>query len=399
MSIEWRNEAEELRGHLVALRRDFHRHPELAFQEVRTAGVVVQSLKDCGWETRDRIGGTGVLGILTGGLPGPAVLLRVDMDALPIQESPDCPYGSTNAGVMHACGHDGHTAIGIGAARLLAGHRAELAGRVLLLFQPGEETLGGAKSCIDSGALAELAPGAAFGFHLWNDVRAGKVCVQSGSMMAAADIVKITLLGRSGHGALPHQGVDAIAAAGQVISALQTIVSRNVDPQETAVLSLGTIQGGTAFNVLAESVELGGTIRTFSPAVRQTVLTRLEVLLQGVTSAMGARYELEVTPVAPAVINDPAATEVARAAVVAVAGADALTPHLPLMPSEDFAEYLALMPGCYYLLGSGNRELGLMAAHHSPQFDFDEGVLPLGAAILAGIAHTYLARTAATRAN
>jgi len=227
---------------------------------------------------------------------------------------------------------------------------------------------------------------AAFGLHLWNTMPLGRVCVQSGPIMAAADVIRIAVRGRGGHGALPHEAVDAIAVTGQILSALQTIVSRNVDPQETAVLTIGTVHGGTAFNVIAETVALEGTIRTFSPAVRETVLTRLRVLLDGIAAGMGAQYDLQVQVVAPAVVNDPGASEVARAAAVQVVGAASVAWHPPLMVSEDFSEYQRLLPVCYMLLGSGNPALGLDASHHNPRFDFDEGVLPIGSALLATVA-------------
>ncbi len=226
-------------------------------------------------------------------------MLRADMDALPIQEISDAPYVSQMPGVMHACGHDGHVAIGLGAATLLAQHAAEMPGQILFVFQPAEEGDGGAQAMIADGALADPRPDAAFGLHLWNQMPLGRVVAQAGPLMAAADAIRIIVRGKGGHGAMPHETVDAIAVTGQVLSALQTIVSRNVDPQETAVLTIGTVHGGTAFNVIAETVELQGTIRTFSPTVRETVLTRLRVLLDGVTAGMGAHYELTIENVAP----------------------------------------------------------------------------------------------------
>jgi amidohydrolase len=309
---------------------------------------------------------------------------------LPIQEISEAPYASTEAGVTHACGHDGHVAIGLGAATLLAEHSAELPGRVLFVFQPAEEGDGGAKAMIADGALAEPVPDAAFALHLWNAMPVGRVSAQAGPIMAAADVLRIVVRGLGGHGAQPHEAVDAIAASGQVLSALQTIVSRNVDPQETAVLTIGTIHGGTAFNIIAETVELQGTIRTFSPAVRETVLTRLKVLLDGVTSGMGASYEMSVQEVAPTVVNDPSVSEIARAAAVQVVGSTAVIWHPPMMVSEDFSEYQRQVPACFMLLGSGNAPLGLNSPHHNPRFDFDEGALPIGAALLATAAVRFL---------
>jgi amidohydrolase len=218
----------------------------------------------------------------------------------------------------------------------------------------------------------------------------GRVSAQAGPMMAAADLVQIVVRGRGGHGALPHEAVDAIAVTGQILSALQTIVSRNVDPQETAVLTIGAVHGGTAYNIIAETVALEGTIRTFSPTVRETVLTRLRVLLDGIAVGMGAQYDLKVRDVAPAVVNDPEISEIARAAAVQVVGATSVAWHPPLMVSEDFSEYQRVVPACYMLLGSGNPALGLDAPHHNPRFDFDESALPIGAALLATAAERFL---------
>ncbi|MGQ9491111.1 MAG: M20 metallopeptidase family protein [Anaerolineae bacterium] len=386
----FRAEAEALQERLTAWRRDLHAHPELGFAVHRTAAIVAHHLSALGCEVRTGVGQSGVVALLHGGRPGPTVMLRADMDALPIQEISDAPYASQVPGVMHACGHDGHVAIGLGAATLLARHAAELPGKVLFVFQPAEEGEGGAAAMIADGAIAGPVPDAAFGLHLWNTLPFGRVVAQAGPLMAAADIVRILLRGRGGHGALPHEAVDAIAVAGQVLSALQTIISRNVDPQETAVFTIGTIHGGTAFNVIAETVEMQGTIRTFSPGVRETVLTRLQVLLNGITTGMGASYELTVNSVTDAVVNDPAVAEIARAAAVQVLGNTAVSWHPPMMVSEDFAEFARRVPACFILLGSANPALGLNVPHHNPRFDFDERVLPVGAALLAAAAVQFL---------
>ncbi len=259
---------------------------------------------------------------------------------------------------MHACGHDGHVAIGLGAATLLARHAAELPGQVLMVFQPAEEAMGGARAMIDDGALPDPQPAAAFGLHLWNTMPLGRVVAQAGPIMAAADVIRILIRGKGGHGALPHEAVDAIAVAGQVLSALQTIVSRNVDPQETAVLTIGTVHGGTAFNVISETVEMQGTIRTFSPAVRETVLTRLKVLLNGVTAGMGARYDLEIQDVTGAVVNDSAMAEIARSAALQVVGATNVVWQPPFMVSEDFSEFANRVPGVLHFARLGQPRAG-----------------------------------------
>jgi amidohydrolase len=387
---DYRAEAEALFPQLVAWRRDLHRHPELSFQEVRTSGIVAQTLGALGYELRTGVARTGVVALLHGGRPGPTVMLRADMDALPIQEISEASYASETPGVMHACGHDGHVAIGLGVATLLARHAAELPGNVLFVFQPAEERDGGAAAMIAAGALADPTPDMAFGLHVWNPMPAGRIVAQAGAIMSAADVLRIVVRGKGGHGAEPHETVDAIAVTGQVLSALQTIVSRNVNPQDTAVLSIGMVRGGTAFNIIAETVELQGTLRTFSSSVRETVLTRLRVLLDGVTAGMGAECDLAVTPLTGPVVNDPVASEIARAAAIQVAGSTAVGWHAPLMVSEDFAAYAQRVPACFVLLGSGNAELGLNAPHHNPRFDFDERVLPMGVALLATAATRYL---------
>ena len=383
-------EAESLFPQLLAWRRDLHAHPELSFHEVRTAALVADVLGQLGYEVRTGVARTGVVALLHGGRPGPTVMLRADMDALPIQEISGAPYASQTQGVMHACGHDGHVSIGLGAAMLLARHASELPGNILFVFQPAEERDQGALAMIADGALADPKPDAAFGLHLWNPFPFGRVVAQAGPLMSAADVLKIVVRGKGGHGGQPHETVDAIAVTGQVLSALQTIVSRNVDPQDTAVLSIGTVHGGTAFNVIAETVELLGTLRTFSPAVRAAVLARLRVLLDGVTSGMGAVCELDVQPLTGPLINDAGLSEIGRAAAVQVVGANAVAWHAPLMVSEDFAAYAEHVPSCFLLLGSGNAELGLNAPHHSPRFDFDERALPLGVALLATAATRYM---------
>lgn len=392
---DFRTEAEKLAGQLTAWRRDLHAYPELGFEVHRTAGIVARTLGELGCEVRTGIGQSGVIGLISGGKPGPAVMLRADMDALPIQEISDVPYSSQVAGVMHACGHDGHVAIGLGAATLLARHAADLPGQVLLLFQPAEEGMGGARAMIEDGALVDPLPAAAFGLHLWNTMPLGRVVAQAGPIMAASDVLRIVIQGKGGHGALPHEAVDAIAVTGQVLSALQTIVSRNVDPQETAVLTIGTVHGGVAFNVIAETVEMQGTIRTFSAAVRETVITRLKVLLDGVTAGLGARYDLQIQDVTRAVVNDAAMAEIARGAAVHVVGATNVVWRPPFMVSEDFSEFAERVPACFMLLGSGNPGLGLSAPHHNPRFDFDEDALPLGVALMATAAAKFLYERAA----
>ena len=337
---DYRAEAEGLFAQLVAWRRDLHRHPELSFQEVRTSGIVAQTLSELGYEVRTGVARTGVVALLHGGRPGPTVMLRADMDALPIQEISEASYASACPGVMHACGHDGHVAIGLGTATLLARHAAELAGDVLFVFQPAEERDGGAAAMIAAGALADPQPDAAFGLHLWNSLPAGRVVAQAGPIMAAADILKIVVRGKGGHGGQPHETVDAIAVTGQVLSALQTIVSRNVNPQDTAVLSIGMVHGGTAFNIIAETVELQGTLRTFSAG-------RARDDADAAAGAAGWRHgghgrRVRIDRAAADRAGHQRSGRPARSPGrprCMVVGSTAVAWHPPLMVSEDFAEY------------------------------------------------------------
>jgi len=411
--------AQTLAGQLTAWRRDFHRHPELAFQEERTAGIVADHLAQLGLEVQTGVGRTGVVGILEGARPGPTALLRFDMDALPIHEETGLPFASQAPGKMHACGHDGHTAIGLGVATLLASQQEHLAGRVKFLFQPAEEIGQGARAMVEAGALVNPAPAVMFGLHLWSLMPLGQAVVKAGSLWAAADRFALEIIGRGSHGAMPHQGIDAIAVAAFAIAQLQTIVSRDRDPLQPAVLTVGVIHGGDAFNVLAERVQMEGTLRTFDLATRARVLARMEELLAGLCAAHGASYRLTWRDFTPPVINDAAATEQLRAAAEAVLGEAAVADGPMMMVAEDVSEFLNRTPGSFFVLGAmpegrarsetgpSKEEMELRARsetgpsdektapaepHHSPRFDIDERALPLGAAILAQATCSWLNR-------
>ncbi|MYI41496.1 MAG: amidohydrolase, partial [Chloroflexi bacterium] len=287
MTIEFMQEAQALRDELVARRRDFHRHPELAFQERRTAGIVAEELNGLGLEVQTGVGKTGVIGILEGAQDGPTVLYRADMDALPIQEDNSADYVSRTDGVMHACGHDGHTAIALGIAKLLSEHRDELGGRVKFVFQPAEEVGGGAAAMIADGALESPAPDISLGIHLWNDLEVGQVSVVPGPAMSGAGMFEITVHGKGGHGAMPHQTADPIVCAAQLIVALQSLVSRNVDPLDMVVLTIGTIKGGSARNIIPSSVTFNGSYRLFREETRGLIKRRIREIADGVCQAMG----------------------------------------------------------------------------------------------------------------
>ena len=382
--------AQAIAPQLVAWRRDFHQHPELGFNEMRTAGIVAEHLRVLGVETIPGIGKTGVVGLIEGREPGPTVLLRVDMDALPITEETGLPFASQNPGLMHACGHDGHTAIGMGVAKLLVETSDQWSGQVKLLFQPAEEGGGGARATIEDGVLTKPIPDVAFGLHLWNQSPDKEVFVQPGPLMAAADKFIVTIIGHGGHGAQPQATIDAVLVAAQVASALHTIIGRNIPPQETAVLTIGSFHAGNAFNVIAERAEMGGTLRTFNPGTRDLLIKRMDEVLAGVTAAHGARYTLEISDGhTPAVINDAEAAAVARKAALKVVGVDHVKEITPLMVSEDMSEILNRIPGCYMLLGA-EPPGGARGPHHNPKFDIDEAMLPYAAAILASTAVEYL---------
>jgi len=389
-----RREADELLPKLVEWRRDFHRHPELGFQEVRTAGIVAAHLQELGLEVSTGVGKTGVIAMVEpDDLPDDCetVLLRFDMDALPIHEETGLPYASQNAGVMHACGHDGHTAIGMGVAQLLTRHRNELPGRVKLVFQPAEEGLGGAMAMISDGALEEPQPAAAYGLHLWSRLPYNQVVVQPGPLWAAADMFTLTVHGKGGHGATPHDTVDATLVASQLVVALQTIVSRNANPSDTVVVTVASFQSGNAGNVISERAVLEGTIRSFVPEVRDLLLRRFEEICTGVCQAFGASYEFEMHSCVPATINSEAGARVMEGIAREVVGEQNVAQIAPMMVGEDMAEFLNRAPGCFVLVGAANPEEGFYSPHHSPSFDFEESVMPTGVSLLAQAAFSQLA--------
>ena len=386
--VDLKAEAEALREQLVAWRRDFHMHPELGFQEYRSAGLITDQLRELGYQVQTEVANTGVVGLLEGKQPGPVVMLRFDMDALPITEENEIEYVSQSPGVMHACGHDAHMAMGLGVATLVAQHRDEMAGTLKLVFQPGEEGMNGAEVMVKEGVLENPRPDVVLATHVWNEKPVGTVAVSPGPVMAAAEKWTCVVRGRGGHGALPHQTVDPIVATAQIVTALQAVVSRNVGPLETAVVTVGTVHGGDAFNVIPAQVELSGTIRTYNPQVREMVLRRVREVIEGVAAACGAEAELEIIPLTPAVVNDAGVTEVVRVAAEAVVGLENVFSGERTMGSEDAAFFLQEVPGCYFFLGSANAERGLSAPHHNPCFDFDEDALPLGVTIfMYALAH------------
>jgi amidohydrolase len=320
------------------------------------------------------------------GGPGPTVLLRVDMDALPVQEDSAAPYASRTAGVMHACGHDGHVAMGAAAARVLA--RRPPAGTVRVLFQPAEEGEGGAQAMVAAGALEGVD--VVLGVHLWNELAAGTLGVKEGALMAAVDRLRIVIHGRGGHGGTPHRSADPVVAAAQVVTGLQTVVSRETSPLQSAVVTIGSIHGGQAFNVIPDEVTLTGTLRTFDTGLRAAMPERLARIAGGIAGALGCRAEVEVRPGNPPVVNDGAAAALAARAAARVVGEAAVVRPEPTMGGEDMAVYFERVPGCFVFVGSANAARGLDQPHHSPRFDFDERALALGCAFLVEAAEEAL---------
>lgn len=380
---DYLSEAIDLYPYTLALRRDFHRHPELGFQEVRTASIVARELSQLGLEVRRGVGKTGVVALLEGGRPGPVVLLRFDMDALPITEETGADYASETPGVMHACGHDGHTAVGLTVARLLQAHAAELGGAVKFVFQPAEEGLGGAEAMMADGVLQNPRPDFALALHLWNERPLGWLGISPGPVMAAAEIFKVRVYGKGGHGALPHLAIDPVLAAAHIVTALQGVVARNVPPLQSAVVSVTCIRAGEAFNVIPPVAEMEGTIRTFEAEVRQRVIERFRQVVTGVANALECQAEVEVTSITPAVMNDPEVTQHVREAAMSLWPAQDPESSYRSMVSEDMAFMMQQVRGCYFFVGSANAERGLNYPHHHPRFDIDEEALPRAAALMA----------------
>jgi len=375
---------------LIALRRDFHRHPELAFEEERTATIIAARLAELRYDRVERVAGTGVLGVLQGARPGKTLLIRADIDALPIQEANDVTYRSQTPGRMHACGHDGHAAIALVIADILAQHRDAFRGVVKFAFQPAEERMAGAQRMIEAGVMHDPDVDAVMGLHISTGLPTGKVGVAAGPVFASADEIVLRVRGRGGHGAMPQENIDPVVAAAQIVVALQTLVSREIAPLNPAVVTIGSIHGGTAFNIVADEVEMHGTIRAFVPADRELLTRRVRELARDVARGLRAICEVTVQWGCPPCVNDPEITELVRRAAVLTAGAKDVVPYLKGMTSDDMAYFLSRVPGCYFVVGARNATRGYTAPHHSAQFDIDENALPVGAETLLRSVLAYL---------
>lgn len=382
--------ANAMRDALVATRRDFHAHPELGFEEIRTAGIVAQRLTGLGLEVQTGVGKTGVVAILEGEHDGPTVLVRADMDALPVQEDNDVDFRSQTGGKMHACGHDGHTAIALGVAEMLAGEREQMRGRVKFVFQPAEEIAAGAAAMIADGALSDPRPDVTVGLHLWNSLPVGVLGVADGPTMAGSLTFTIRVRGKGSHAASPQHSADPVVAAAQIITALQAIVSRNVDPFDTAVISATTLRAGEAFNVIPESAEITGTVRYFRDAVCQLLLGRMEDVVSGVAQAMGCTGELIVRPGTVPVVNNPEVGQRLRARFAEIVGEGGLDTTVRTMGAEDVGLFMTDIPGMYFFVGAQDMTQDAYYAHHHPRFSVDEDALPLAAGLLATAVAEYV---------
>ena len=368
------------RQHLQTHRRELHAAPELAFKENETATYLIERLEALSVERlQTGVAGTGIVADIKGGLPGRAVLVRADMDGLPLTEAGELQFRSTRRGVMHACGHDVHMAVALELARALAGNRDQLTGMVRFVFQPAEEIAGGAKPMIEAGVLNGIDR--VVGLHVWAGLPTGQVSVRSGAMMASADGFTLTVRGKGGHGAMPDLTVDAVVIAAQIVTALQTLVSRETSPRAPVVVTLGSIHGGTASNIIAGEVVIQGTLRTFDGALRERLLRRMAELAGGVATAMRGSCEFRLDSAAPPVVNDAAIAGLVAEAAKDVLGTDSVVPFEPLMVGEDVAYFLDQRPGCFFLLG-GAPDTGPVL-HHTAEFVVDERCLLIGYRVMS----------------
>lgn len=385
-----RDEILELKDWLVEIRRAIHMHPELGFEEVETSKLVKRWLEEFGLEVKTGMAKTGVVGLLQGKRPGRTVAIRADMDALPMEELNQVPYASKIKGKMHACGHDAHVAILLGVARFFSSHRDQVRGNIKWIFQPAEEGGGGGKIMVKEGVLENPKVDAIFGAHVYPQIPMGVVGICEQEALAAADRFIIRVIGQSGHAASPHLAKDPILAAGHLITQLHCLVSRDVNPLESAVITIGKVSGGTAFNIIPDEVELLGTLRTLSSEMRETLKKRMEKVVQGIAHSFGMDHRFDFEYGYPVLINDPEMTRLVASACSRAIGDEKVKNLKPSMGAEDFAYYLEKVPGSYFRLGIGNEAKGIVHPYHSSHFDIDEEVLPFGVEMFIRIIDQYL---------
>ncbi|AUC60627.1 N-acetyl-L,L-diaminopimelate deacetylase-like protein [Cyanobacterium sp. HL-69] len=383
-SSQIRPEILDLQPQLVEWRRRMHQYPELGFRENLTADFIGYKLQEWGIEHQRGVAKTGIVATIKSNFEGKVLAIRADMDALPVFELNEVPYKSRHEGVMHACGHDGHSAIALGIAHYLAHNKDKFRGTVKIIFQPAEEGPGGAKPMIEEGVLKNPDVDAIIGLHLWNNLPLGTVGVREGALMAAVECFKCQIFGKGGHGAMPDQTVDSIMVGAQIVNSLQTIVSRNIKPTDSAVVTVGTFEGGTALNVIADTVKMSGTVRYFNPKYENFIGERIEAIIKGICESHGAKYDLDYWQLYPPVINNARITELVRSVALDVVETPlGVVPECQTMGGEDMSFFLQQIPGCYFFLGSANADKGLNFPHHHPRFDFDETALSLGVEVFA----------------
>ena len=377
-------QVKKFKNKIIKIRRDIHKHPELSFQEFRTAKLVSDSLKKFGLEVDENIGKTGVVGILKGARPGKTIAFRADMDALPIQETSDLSYKSVNDGVMHACGHDAHTAMLLVAAEILSKNIEQISGKIKFIFQPAEEGFGGAKFMIDDGALEGVEE--IYGLHVWNYQESGTIGLKSGPVMAAADKFEIIINGIGGHGAAPQGTVDCVVVSSYLIQSLQTIVSRNTNPIDSTAITIGQINGGYNFNIIADKVILKGTARSYTEENRLMIKKRLQEIINGTESMFNAKIELIYEDGYPPVINDVAATKKLSRIANKIVGNKLISPYLS-MGGEDFSYFAQKVPGCFFFLGTmPDGKDKTSTPHHCSHFDIDEDSMVIGTSVFVELA-------------
>jgi amidohydrolase len=382
-AVNFQQEADQITPQLVEWRRDFHRHPELGYEEHRSAKIVAKHLKEWGYEVQEGIAETGVLARLKGNGTAPGVLLRVDMDALPIQEESEKDYASIYPGAMHACGHDGHMAIGLGVAYVISKWAQQISGDVYFVFQPAEEGGGGAARMIAEGVLENINASVAYGVHLWNEKPLGWFGITPGPIMAGAERFEMSVRGKGGHGGMPHLTQDPIVASAAIVSGVQAIIARNIDSLQSGVISFTSIRGGNNFNVIPDEVMLEGTIRTLEPAARLKLIQRFREVAEQIGHAYQCELNLSVEQVAPVVVNDPEITDHIRRIAVQQFPDMEIAADYRVMVSEDMAYFLEQMSGVFIFVGSSNEAQGLSSSHHTASFDFDERALSSAVTLLA----------------
>lgn len=384
-------EVNKINDKLIKMREHFHRNPELSFQEIKTSQKIAEILQGLGLdEVRTDIAKTGVVGLLKGNQSGKTFALRADIDALPIQEANDVPYRSQNDGVMHACGHDTHITMVLGAAMILSKMRDSIKGNVKFIFQPAEEIFGGAKMMVDEGALENPKVDAIVGIHVWSGLDAGKIGVKAGSAMASADRLEIFVRAKGGHGAMPQTTADPIVASAQIINALQTVVSRSTDPLQPIVLSICRIEGGHAFNIIPNEVRMEGTLRTLDDDVCTNAVDKIKKILKGVEEATGVECEFNYDKGCPVLVNNPDVINLIKEASYSVVGKENVIDVDPTMGGEDFTYFARTVPGAMFCLGISDEEAGITAPVHRATFDVPKKSLAIGTSVLVESALMYL---------